>query len=626
MATLTRLLPHLYRLDDTCNAYVLTDGEGPTCRALVIDCGSGAVLDHLAEIGVADVDWVLCTHHHRDQCCGAARMVEAGARLAVPAHERFLFAGAEAYWQQKRIYDNYNDRSTFNSLGESVAVAAALEDYETFQWGRWSLEVLPTPGHTLGSLTLVGQIDGVRVAFTGDLMHAGGRLYQLHAMEYEYGDLTGAHWVALSMDALGRRRIDLALPSHGPAIDDPAACMAALDGRLRRLADQTGYRMGLDGGRFAHQHRLERLTPHLLGCSATCANFYVVLGGGGRALIVDYPYPSFGLFMTALHTPEPFAALRFLEHHLDELRQDWGVTSFDVALATHYHDDHVCGIPHLQRHYGTCCWTLDEVARVLEAPENWNLPCLLPQPIRVDRRFADGEVFEWEGFPFEMVRYPGQTEFHGAILGQIDGRRVLFGGDSSYPLKRYIPGRDDSEWMVNTVIRNSLTLEMHRKCADEFDRLRPDLLCPGHGPWCDVPPEAFATHRRYVEEKEALWQELLPEPADLGIDVFWARLVPYQLEVRRGARRTLTLQLRNSFGAAATFSAALGAPAAAPLALAPARGALTLAPGQRGILTFDVIAGRDGPADPGRRYLLTADLTVNDRHCGPLAESLVAIT
>ena len=189
--------------------------------------------------------------------------------------------------------------------------------------------------------------------------------------------------------------------------------------------------------------------------------------------------------------------------------------------------------------------------------------------------------------------------------------------------------------MVNTVIRNSLTLEMHRKCADEFDRLRPDLLCPGHGPWCDVPDEAFATHRAYIEEKEALWRELLPEPADLGIDVFWARLVPYQLALEPGTRRTLTLQVRNSFGEKATFAARLAAPAEARVSLSGEPAALSLEPGERGILTFDVIAGPTGPADPRtadprpadprRRYLLTADLTVNGRCHGPVAESLVTV-
>ncbi|WP_352749901.1 MBL fold metallo-hydrolase [Mesorhizobium sp. M0185] len=40
---------------------------------LLIDTGSGAVLEHLHELGVDRVDWVLHTHPHRDQCWGTPR-------------------------------------------------------------------------------------------------------------------------------------------------------------------------------------------------------------------------------------------------------------------------------------------------------------------------------------------------------------------------------------------------------------------------------------------------------------------------------------------------------------------------------------------------------------------------
>ena len=63
---LIQLSPHLYCFTDTCQVYVLVDGD----HALLIDAGSGAVLDALHEIGVKHVDWVLHTHHHRDQCAG----------------------------------------------------------------------------------------------------------------------------------------------------------------------------------------------------------------------------------------------------------------------------------------------------------------------------------------------------------------------------------------------------------------------------------------------------------------------------------------------------------------------------------------------------------------------------
>src|SRR5882672_59030 len=243
MSTLS-ILPHLHMHEDACNVYVLRHDD----RALLVDCGSGAVAESLGGIGVKTVDWVLFTHHHRDQCFGAHRLADRGARLAVPRHERYLFERATDYWQTKRIADNYNDRSTFFSLGEDLPVALSLDDYESFSWGPYSFFILPAPGHTLGSIALITEVDGTRIAFTGDLMHAGGKLYQLHAMEYDYGDLAGAN-----------------LTAHGPAIEDPAGCIDLLDKRLHPLMELQRDRMGASpGGRFAHEVKMEALSPHLL--------------------------------------------------------------------------------------------------------------------------------------------------------------------------------------------------------------------------------------------------------------------------------------------------------------------------------------------------------------------------
>ena len=83
---------------------------------------------------------------------------------------------------------------------------------------------------------------------------------------------------------------------------------------------------------------------------------------------------------------QAFETTRFTEHHLEELEERFGVSSIEVVVPTHIHDDHTCGIPYLQRHHGTSCWALDEVAKVLESPTEWaSTPCAYPKPIRIDR-------------------------------------------------------------------------------------------------------------------------------------------------------------------------------------------------------------------------------------------------
>ena len=64
---------------DTSNVYVLRNGR----EGIVIDFGSGAVLDRLEELGLDRITDVLVTHHHRDQVQGLVRAVEHGAAAEV---------------------------------------------------------------------------------------------------------------------------------------------------------------------------------------------------------------------------------------------------------------------------------------------------------------------------------------------------------------------------------------------------------------------------------------------------------------------------------------------------------------------------------------------------------------
>ena len=83
----SKRLPDLFVWSDTCNVYVLREGDA----AMLIDLGDGSVLDHLKDIGVKRIEWVLFTHHHREQCQGAPRLMGTGAKIGAPNTERALF-------------------------------------------------------------------------------------------------------------------------------------------------------------------------------------------------------------------------------------------------------------------------------------------------------------------------------------------------------------------------------------------------------------------------------------------------------------------------------------------------------------------------------------------------------
>ena len=618
-----QLSEHLYVLKDTCNVYLLKDGNA----GLLIDAGSGAVLDHLSPKGIERVEWVLHTHHHRDQCWGTPRLQEHGAQVAVPEYERHLFDQVELFWQTRRTYDNYNDRNTFFATDRNLAVDAILEDYETFRWRDYEFFVLPAKGHTLGSSALIARIDGKLVAFTGDLMARGGKLYQLHAVEYSYGCMEGILFTLQSIQALRKRQVQTCYPSHGESISTVAEDIDRLEGRLMDCV-RLGRGMRIAGRDsipepfFLPDPKFVPLSRHLLwGGQWTCSNFYVILSDRGKAMFVDYGH-AFWPHMHVGPDHDGLESMRFVEHHLDELRETYGVKSFDLVVPTHIHDDHTCGIPFLQKHHGTRCWALEPVAQVLADPAAWaSTPCTFPKPIRIDRVLQDNDRFQWEEYEFEIHYAPGQTEFHSVYAADIDGRKVAFTGDN-YFVEAVVMGGNDVETRPyqTTVLRNSFQLAMHRRCAEVMRNLAPELICPGHRQVLDCNKREIDRYCDFIARKERIFRELVDEPADHYVDLFWARLLPYVCQVEPGQAVQYRLLLRNNLERAATYAARL----ITPDGWNGTREfqSLSLDAGHNGELALTITAP---PKADGIRRLVTAEIQIDGQSQGPISEALVTV-
>jgi glyoxylase-like metal-dependent hydrolase (beta-lactamase superfamily II) len=544
----------------------------------------------------------------------------------VPEYERHLFDQAEVYWQSRRVFDNYNDRNTFFTIGQSIPVDAVLEDYESFRWRDHEFFVLPAKGHTFGSSALIARIDGRLVAFTGDLMAAGGKLYQLHAMEYTYGSMEGVMFTLQSIQALKKKGVDLCLPSHGEQVTDVAG---DIDRLQRRLMDCVKLGRGMRiAGRdsvpetiFLPEPKFVPLSRHLLwGGVWTCSNFYVVLSDSGKALFVDYGH-AFWPHMHIGPDHEGFETMRFIEHHLDELREDHGVTSFDLVVPTHIHDDHTCGIPFLQKFHGTRCWALEEVGQVLADPAAWaSTPCTFPKPIRIDRWLKDGERFKWEEYEFDIYFAPGQTEYHSVYAGMIDGKKVAFTGDNIFLNDVLQGGKLESTFYQTTVLRNSFQLAMHRRCAEVMRKIAPELVCPGHRDVLPCFKKDLDTYCDFIARKERAFRELVAEPADQAIDLFWARLLPYVAEVKAGQTVNYRLLLRNNLERLATYEARLLPPSG--WQTSPEFRPLKLEAGARGELPLTAVAPKQ--AD-GVRRLMTVEIRIDGQTQGPVCEGLVRV-
>jgi glyoxylase-like metal-dependent hydrolase (beta-lactamase superfamily II) len=616
---LIQISPHLFMFKDTSNVFAVVAGDA----GLIIDAGSGQILEALKAVGVEKVEWILHTHHHRDQCWGDWQLIEHGAKVAVPEYELYLFEHAETFWETKRIYDNYNARNTFLSVGRDIHVAATLNDYDTFDWRGYSFYVLPAKGHTNGSSALIADIDGQRVAFTGDLMIKGGKLYQLHAMEYDYGDMKGVPYTIQSIQALRKQNPQLMLPSHGEPIDDPLGDIDRLQQRLMALVDlQLGVVERSAGTRaYLPEMRMINLSTHLLWSGPwTFCNFYVIKSDSGRALFIDYGHSLYQHVQVG-RDREDWETMRFVEHHLDELREAHGITQFDVVIPTHIHDDHTCGIPFLQRHHGVECWALREVGRVLENPSAWSsTPCVFPKPIRVDRWLDDGERFSWEEYKFEIYHAPGQTEYHSTIAVVIDGQKVAFTGDNIFERKfRVHYDRIDARPLATTVFRNSFQFWMHRKCKDVMKRIMPDLICPGHHEVLYVDPPYINLYSDLIDQKERVFRDLVGGPEGQYVDLFWARLLPYQAVVEPGAKLNYTLLIRNNFGSKVDYEARL---LAADGKTVVGDGRISLDADERGELALTLEVAQNHELG---RHLITAELLIDGQSQGPIVEALIDV-
>ena len=295
-------------------------------------------------------------------------------------------------------------------------------------------------------------------AFTGDLLSAGGHLYQLHAMEYAYGDMDGVLFTLQSLQALRRRKPDLILPSHGAAIEAVGDDIDRLEERLIEIARLGGSLAGLEVLWEPRSYP----SRSSFGCRSTCCGVapglartstYSSAAQARRCSSITAFLPSRTCTSELIRRPFETIALRRAPSRgvARALRRDGHRPG---RVPTHIHDDHTCGIPYLQRHHGTACWALDEVAAILEAPAAWaSTPCTYSKPIRIDRKLADGESFTWRGFDLTFHHAPGQTEFHSIISTQIDGRTVAFTGDN-YFLQRT---RDRRQVRTAPVPDNRLT-------------------------------------------------------------------------------------------------------------------------------------------------------------------------
>ena len=543
------ILPELFVWTDTCNVYVLRDGDA----ALLIDLGDGSVLDHLAELGVRQVEWVLLTHHHREQCQGAPRLQGRGTKVAAPEAERALFEHPTDF---RKLAVRLSDPLTIHGASyvrppvQPIPLDRALAAQDRFSWRGFELQCVATPGNSPGAMSYLLQRPGSLIAFSGDVMLAGARMHTWFDTEWDYGFAAGIQTLRQTVARLADIEIACLLPAHGAVIPQPCAELQEYGRKLEQLERLyvRGYGEWANSPTF--QDKVSRPTaipdvvqvsPHLFKFRRPdfWPNFGLILADSGRALLVDC-----GLLDET-----------YLDAALDGLRQHHGLKAIDAVIVTHMHGDHFLEAPHLRKTWNAPIWALANMVDKMEHPERFDYAAPIQaygkqnpdgspmNGVRVDRALQPGESFEWEGYRFTVDWMPGQTEFALCLHGTIDGRKVAFTGDNIF-------GDPDDPQQTGheaVVAHNSAILEEGYIYAGEYlTRLAPDILVGGHSFVMDRPAQFIQRYRNWAYEMRDAFQSLSTESDyRYGFDPFWVRAEPYRIVLEPGGGADVTLHVRN---------------------------------------------------------------------------------
>ncbi len=618
----TEVAPDIFVWPNTCNTYCLRDGAA----AILVDLGDGSVLDALGEIGVTQVDWVLYTHHHREQCQGHARLAGREAKVGAPVNERDLFEKPLGF---RAARPQLSDKFTVHGASyvrppiQPITADRWFEKFDTLQLRGREIWCAETAGNSPGSMSYLLRHGDRWLAFTGDLMLDGAVLHTWYDSEWDYGLCKGIYTLATAAGYLEGFAPLTMLPSHGPPIRDAGPQLAAFQRKLRRLEKvmKRGWEFqtfaGCDQDRVSRPSpvpHLWQISPHLYKVRGHefWVNFHMLVSDDGHALLIDC-----GLFDR-----------RHLDRILDGARDRLGIKAIDAVLVTHMHGDHFLDTEHVRKTRGAEVWTHERVVDLIERPLDYDYDAMIPsyrerptgdiQSLKVDRVIRDGEVIHWRGHTLACDWMPGQTEFACCVHGVIDGKRVAFTGDNIFG----IPSDPAQHGHEAVVARNScLVDEGYGQAGRYLHTIGPDLILGGHC-WAIAEPAPL------IERYNASMKELLEAMRDLigeqdyriGYDPYWLRIHPYRVPVAPGGRAEATLVARNFLDVPTVYEVRLVCPPG--VTVAPATAALRVEAGETKRLPLTIAVAGDVPAGLA---LVAIDITQDGRRRGQLFDAAVIV-
>lgn len=179
------------------NCYVLKDEE--TGEGIIIDAGDNGqeILAYVRDNGI-DIKLLVNTHGHWDHIGAVDVLRDAlGVQLAIHREDATMLTASE---EEMAVYSVF--------VGKKKPAEILLEDGDVINFGKSSLKVIHTPGHTKGGICLYGG----GCLFSGDTLFASS-VGRTDLPGGDYHEILHSVNVALAQVADETK----VYPGHGPA-------------------------------------------------------------------------------------------------------------------------------------------------------------------------------------------------------------------------------------------------------------------------------------------------------------------------------------------------------------------------------------------------------------------------
>ncbi len=600
----TEIFKDIYLFKDVINVYVIKNGK----KAILIDFGSGAILNYLPELGIDTIDYIFHTHYHRDQCFGDIKALERNIKIAAPRHERKLFVSAEEFWKTQPYYNLYYFKPTFFVSTYNIPLEKTFKNGDIFNWNPFQFKILRTSGHTTGSISYILEYNGKVLAFTGDLIHSGAKVITYYDLEYIYND-NGEGGIKRSLESfkkLMESHPDVLLPSHGAIIDSPKKEIDLLKNKFERARFSFCSRFsGIDievpelTEREMKTVDIKQEFPHIFHRDI-CPPF-IIKGNNKNCMLIDFA----GDDEHGYELPE-----------LQKILKENNIETIDFILPTHYHDDHTSGIPLLQHKQGLKVYALENMVDVLENPTHYRIGCLIDQQIKVDRVLKDKEIFKWDEYEFQIFHFPGQTEYHMSLFGKIDGKSIFFAGDTI--TQRSFVDRDTNLNGLNFCRLGEQVGFM--KCADILLKCNPEYIAISHYGIIKVDQSLLKKFKEFVSEYEPVINDIVAQDnPNMGLDPNWICFKPIRIVAKPGDEFKTNLIIRNYLNKQSKLEYSVNLPDS--WKASPSSETIIIEPNTFKAIPILITIPKN--ANSNERTIITADIKWNKKNLGPFPDLMV---